>query len=109
MRGDALSRNRTHTPMALDEAAVRRIALLARIALSDAEIDTLQGDLNGILSMIETMQAVDTRGIEPMAHTVDMHARLRADEVTETDRHVEFQALSGQTEDGLYLVPRVIE
>jgi aspartyl-tRNA(Asn)/glutamyl-tRNA(Gln) amidotransferase subunit C len=95
--------------MALDPDAVRRIAQLARIAVSDREVDALQGELNGILGLIERMQGVDTRGVEPMAHAIDMHATLRVDAVTETDRRAEYQAGAPAVEDGLFLVPRVIE
>ena len=61
------------------------------------------------LSLIEEMQAVDTRGIEPMAHAQDLAQRLRADCVTESNRREAFQAVAPETEAGLYLVPKVIE
>jgi len=90
---------------------VKRIALLARIAVSDAEAETVRGQLDGIFAMIQEMQAVDTAGIEPMAHAQDVTLRLREDKVTESDRHRDFQAVApkGQVEAGLYLVPKVIE
>ncbi len=95
--------------MPLDSDAVRRIALLARIAVTDAEVAALHGELNGILGLVEQMQGVDTAGVVPMAHAFDMHAPLRPDVVTETDRRADFQAGAPAVEDGLYLVPRVIE
>jgi aspartyl-tRNA(Asn)/glutamyl-tRNA(Gln) amidotransferase subunit C len=93
--------------LSLDE--VRRIAELARIEVPDAGIAALQQNLNGILGLVEQMRAVDTAGVEPMAHAVDVTQRLRADRVTEGDQHVLFQANAPQVEDGLYLVPKVIE
>lgn len=98
--------------MSLTLEQVRRVAHLARIEISDAEAQSTLGHLNGIFTLIETMQAVDTRGVEPMAHAQDLAQRLRADEVTEAsglDRRADFQALAPETENGLYLVPQVIE
>ena len=88
---------------------VRRIARLARIEVADAEVEHLRSELNGILAMVDAMQAVDTKEIEPMAHPQDMRQRLRVDEVTEPDRRELYQSVAPATEDGLYLVPKVIE
>jgi aspartyl-tRNA(Asn)/glutamyl-tRNA(Gln) amidotransferase subunit C len=93
--------------LSLDE--VRRIAELARIEVPEERVAALQQSLNGILGLIEQMRAVDTTGVEPMAHAVDVTQRLREDRVTEGDQHVLFQAAAPQVEDGLYLVPKVIE
>jgi aspartyl-tRNA(Asn)/glutamyl-tRNA(Gln) amidotransferase subunit C len=95
--------------MSLTLEDVARIALLSRIELSAAERETTRDQLNGILGFIEQLQAVDTTGIEPMAHAVDVVQRLRPDVVTETDRRADFQAVAPETEAGLYLVPQVIE
>lgn len=95
--------------MSLTPEDVTRIALLSRIELSPAEREITRAQLNGILGFIEQLQAVDTTGIEPMAHAVDVVQRLRPDVVTETDRRAEFQAVAPETEAGLYLVPRVVE
>ena len=95
--------------MSLTPEDVSRIALLSRIELSAAERETTRGHLNGILGFIEQLQAVDTTGIEPMAHAVDVVLRLRPDVVTESDRRAGFQAVAPETEAGLYLVPKVIE
>ena len=95
--------------MSLTLEQVRRVAHLARIEISDAEAETTLGHLNGIFTLIEEMQAVDTRGIEPMAHAQDVAQRLRIDRVTEVDHRSDFQAVAPETEAGLYLVPRVIE
>jgi aspartyl-tRNA(Asn)/glutamyl-tRNA(Gln) amidotransferase subunit C len=91
--------------MSLTLEDVARIALLSRIELSPAERETTREQLNGILGFIEQLQAVDTTGIEPMAHAVDVVQRLRPDVVTETDRRADFQAVAPETEAGLYLVP----
>lgn len=95
--------------MSLNSQDVSRIARLARIELSAAENEATCGQLNGILGFIEQLQAVDTTGVEPMAHAVDVVQRLRADNVTETDQRDAFQAISPDVEAGLFLVPKVIE
>ena len=95
--------------MSLSLDDVRRIAALARIEVTDDELVPVQEKLNGILGLIDEMQAVDTTGVEPMAHALDLAQRLRADRVTETDHRAAFQAIAPQTEAGLYLVPKVIE
>ena len=95
--------------MSLTLEQVRRVANLARIEVSDAEANATLGHLNGIFTLIEAMQAVDTRGVEPMAHAQDVAQRLRTDEVTEVDRRDAFQAIAPDTEKGLYLVPQVME
>lgn len=95
--------------MSLSPDDVKRIARLARIDISDAEADVSQTRLNAIFDLIATMRAVDTAGIAPMAHAQDVSQRLRDDVVTETDRHIAFQAIAPAIEDALYLVPKVIE
>lgn len=95
--------------MSLDLEQVQRIARLARIEISPTEAATARDQLNGIFGLIETMQAVDTTGIAPMAHAVDMVQRLRPDAVTETNRREAFQAIAPETEAGLFLAPKVIE
>ncbi len=93
--------------LSLDD--VRRIAELARIEVPEEGVAALQHDLNGIFDLIEQMRAVDTTGVEPMAHAIDLTQRLREDRVTETDQHELFQSAAPRVEDGLYLVPKVIE
>jgi aspartyl-tRNA(Asn)/glutamyl-tRNA(Gln) amidotransferase subunit C len=95
--------------MSLSLDDVSRIARLARIEISPAEAERTRDQLNGILSFVEQLQAVNTEGIEPMAHAVDVVQRLRADAVTEADRRDAYQAIAPETEAGLYLVPKVIE
>jgi aspartyl-tRNA(Asn)/glutamyl-tRNA(Gln) amidotransferase subunit C len=88
---------------------VRRIADLARLELGEAEVVAMQHELNGILGLVDQMAAVDTEGVEPMSHPQAAMQRLRDDAVTETDQREAFQAIAPQLEDGLYLVPKVIE
>ncbi len=95
--------------MSLTQDDVKRIARLARIEIDDAQAQATQGQLNTIFDLIATMQAVDTRDIAPMAHAQEVYQRLRADTVTETDRHATFQAIAPAVENDLYLVPKVIE
>lgn len=95
--------------MSLTPEQVRRIAGLARIDVADSEVETTRTKLNGIFGLIEEMQAVDTRGVEPMSHPQDLAQRLRDDVATEPNRRDAFQRIAPQTEAGLYLVPKVIE
>jgi aspartyl-tRNA(Asn)/glutamyl-tRNA(Gln) amidotransferase subunit C len=95
--------------MSLTLEQVARIARLARIELSAQDAEATQAKLSGIFGLIEQMQAVDTTGVAPMSHPQDVVQRLRADEVTETNRREAFQAVAPEAERGLYLVPKVIE
>ena len=95
--------------MSLNSADIKRIAHLARIEVSDAEADATLTKLTGILGLIEQMQAVDTTGIVPMSHSQDVTQRLRADVVTETNHRELYQSIAPSVEEGLYLVPKVIE
>ena len=95
--------------MSLTLPEVKRIAWLARIEITDAEAAATQHHLNDIFKLIEQMQSVDTEGVEPMAHGQDVVQRLREDRVSESDQHALFQSVAPQVEDGLYLVPKVIE
>lgn len=99
----------TFSIMSLNQEGVARIARLARIALSETESQLTEEQLNGILGFIESLQAVDTTGIEPMSHAVDVVQRLRPDLVNETNRRTDFQTIAPDVENGLYLVPKVIE
>ena len=94
-------------PLTTDD--VKKVARLARLAMSDSEVQAAQAQLNGIFELIAEMQAVDTKGIEPMSHAQDVIQRLREDKVTETNQRELFQSIAPQVEHGLYLVPQVIE
>jgi len=95
--------------MSLSIDDVKRIARLARIRVTDDEAAQTQNQLNGIFTLIEEMQSADTAGIAPMAHAQDLSQRLRPDVANEPDRREAYQAVAPQTENGLYLVPKVIE
>lgn len=95
--------------MSLTNDDVRRIARLARIAITAEESGEVLERLNRVLALIDEMRAVDVSGLEPMSHAVDLGQRLRADEVTEPDRRALYQSVAPAVEDGLYLVPKVIE
>jgi aspartyl-tRNA(Asn)/glutamyl-tRNA(Gln) amidotransferase subunit C len=97
------------SPMSLTLEQVQRVAELARIEISDQEALVTQNQLNDIFKLIEQMQAIETTGIEPMAHAQDLAQRLRVDAVTETNSRETFQAVAPEVEAGLYLVPKVIE
>ena len=95
--------------MSLTRDDVKRAARLARIAIDEREADEVLGQLDRIFGMIAEMQAVDVTGVEPMAHGYDVTLKLRSDEVTEPDQRELFQSVAPKVEDGLYLVPKVIE
>ncbi len=95
--------------MSLSPEEVRAVAHLARLAVDEQRIPDYSRDLSRILELVEQMQAVDTASVEPMAHPLDMAQRLRPDEVTEPNQRERFQAIAPAVEDGVYLVPRVIE
>lgn len=95
--------------MSLAPEEVKRIAGLARLAVPAADIPGYVRDLSAILDLVAQMNAVNTATVEPLAHPLDMTQRLRADVVIECDRRESFQAIAPQTENGLYLVPKVIE
>ncbi|MDG1580696.1 Asp-tRNA(Asn)/Glu-tRNA(Gln) amidotransferase subunit GatC [Pseudomonas sp. GOM6] len=95
--------------MALERSDVEKIAHLARLGLTEAEIPQTTATLNNILGLIDAMQAVDTTGIEPLAHPLEATQRLRADAVTEQNQRDAYQAIAPAVESGLFLVPKVIE
>lgn len=95
--------------MALTLDDVKRMADLARLAVDDAEAQSVLSQLNRVFLLIAEMQAVDTHGVEPMSHALDVSQRLREDAVTETDQHELFQSVAPLVEGDLYLVPKVIE
>jgi len=88
---------------------ISRLADLARLELAPGESAAMQQQLNAIFAMVDAMAAVDTTGVEPMSHPQEVMQRVREDGVTEGDQRAAFQAIAPQVEDGLYLVPKVIE
>ena len=95
--------------MSLDKTQVEKIAHLARLQIDPADVPEYATNLSNILDLVEQMDAVDTEGVDPMAHPTDAVQRLREDVVTETDQRDQFQSIAPQVENGLYLVPKVIE
>jgi aspartyl-tRNA(Asn)/glutamyl-tRNA(Gln) amidotransferase subunit C len=95
--------------MPISLADVHRIALLARIEIDAGEAEEVRAKLDAIFGLIDQLVAVDTTGVRPMAHAQDVTLPLRADRVTETDRRDLYQSVAPTVEDGLYLVPKVIE
>ena len=95
--------------MTISIADVHRIAHLARIEIDTAQAEEVRAKLDLIFGMINELNAVDTAGVVPMAHAQDVALPLREDKVSEGDRHVLYQAVAPAVEDGLYLVPKVIE
>ena len=88
---------------------ISRLARLARVEVAEGDVDGLRAELDGILGLIDQMRAVDTAGIEPMSHPEEVMQRLREDTVTESDQREKLQAAAPAVEDGLFLVPRVVE
>ncbi len=95
--------------MSLGPAEVAKITHLSQLAIREQAAPAYVRDLLAILDLVAQMNAVDTTGVTPMAHPLDMAQRLRADEVAEPNQREHFQAIAPQIEAGLYLVPKVIE
>jgi len=100
--------------MSLELSDVERIAQLAQLEVSETQIKKTAEQLNNILDMVEQLRSVDTTGIEPLAHPIsafrdDVALRLRDDIITEENHRTEYQACAPAVENGLYLVPKVIE
>jgi len=95
--------------MAISEAQFRSLAYLARIQIDGSQLERIRDNLSNIIGFVEQLEAADTEGVTPMAHPLDASQRLRADEVTESDRRERFQQDAPQVADGVYLVPRVLE
>jgi len=95
--------------MSLKTEDVKNIAHLARLAISEQDVDQYATDLSNILDLVAQMNQVDTEGVAPMAHPMDAAQRLREDEVSEDDQRNKFQSVAPDVEAGLYRVPRVIE
>ncbi len=106
-------RLRSHPRMKLTPDDLKRIAHLARIAVSNDDVALLQTQLNGIFGLINELQAVDTKGVEPLSHPLDvmqnMAQRLREDRVTESDQRAANMANAPAEENGLFLVPKVLD
>ncbi|MEJ2626366.1 MAG: Asp-tRNA(Asn)/Glu-tRNA(Gln) amidotransferase subunit GatC [Pseudolabrys sp.] len=95
--------------MSVDDATVRRIAHLARIKVEDDEVAHLKGELNAILAWVEQLQAVDVDGVEPMTSVTPMKMKMREDKVTDGEIVDQVIKNAPMSDDGFYLVPKVIE
>ena len=95
--------------MAIDASEVKKVARLARLTIDDGAIALTTATIGDILAMVDRMQSVDTEGVPPLAHPLDAIQRLRQDEVSETDQREQLQSCAPAVEEGLFLVPRVIE
>ncbi len=95
--------------MSLTTDEVKKIAHLARLGLDERNLENYARDLSRMLDLMTQMNEHNTDDVQPMAHPLDQQQRLRPDEVTETDRRDKFQAIAPQVENGLYLVPKVID
>ena len=95
--------------MSVDQATVRRIAHLARIAVSEAELSHLQSEINAILAFVAELDAVDVEGVEPMTSVIPMKLPMRQDIVTDGEIETAVLANAPLSEDGFFLVPKVVE
>ncbi|MEO0547712.1 MAG: Asp-tRNA(Asn)/Glu-tRNA(Gln) amidotransferase subunit GatC [Pseudomonadota bacterium] len=95
--------------MSVDTTTVKRVAKLARIAISDDRAEELKGELNTILGFVEQLQQVDVGGVEPMTSVVDMDMRKRADGVTDGDKVDDVVANAPMSDEGFFMVPKVVE
>lgn len=95
--------------MSLEKSDVEKIAHLARLAIDEKDVPEYTRNLTNILDLVEQMSSVNTDDVAPMAHPLDATQRLRSDEVTESNQREHFQEIAPNVEDGLYLVPKVIE
>ncbi|VAW52556.1 Aspartyl-tRNA(Asn) amidotransferase subunit C @ Glutamyl-tRNA(Gln) amidotransferase subunit C [hydrothermal vent metagenome] len=95
--------------MSIDVDEVKKIAKLACLNVNEADIQSYATNLSNILDLVAQMETVDTTGVTPMSHPFDVVQRLREDVVTDTNRREAFQAIAPRTEDGLYLVPKVLD
>lgn len=95
--------------MALERSDVEKIAHLARLGLDEAQVPQTTEALNSILGLVNAMQAVDTENVTPLYHPLEATQRLRQDQVTEENHRDEYQAIAPAVENGLFLVPKVIE
>lgn len=95
--------------MSFQSSDVSKVAHLSRLAIDEADLTRFAQDLSGILDMVARLQEADVGGASPMAHPLDLSQRLRHDVVTEGDEREAFQSQAPAAQEGLYLVPRVIE
>ena len=95
--------------MSIERHEIEKLATLARIAIDDSTINEVSERLGSVLELVDQLQAADTSGVDPMSHPMQATQRLRDDEVNELNQREALQAAAPDTEDGLFLVPKVIE
>lgn len=95
--------------MSVDSKTVRHIASLARIALSEDQIEPIAAELNNILSWIEQLREVNVEGVEPLTSVIAQHLRMREDVVTDGGQADALMANAPQTEDRFFVVPKIVE
>ena len=95
--------------MSIDRADIEKLGELARIAITEENIEATTRSINEVLALVDQLQTADTEGVKPLANPLDATQRLRHDEISEIDRRDDFQPLAPATENGLYLVPKVID
>jgi aspartyl-tRNA(Asn)/glutamyl-tRNA(Gln) amidotransferase subunit C len=95
--------------MSVDLATVKRVARLARLAVSEEEANRMVGELNGIIDFVEQLSEVDVTGIEPMTSVTPMEMRKRQDAVTDGDKADDIVANAPETDRNFFLVPKVVE
>jgi len=95
--------------MSLEKEEIARLAQLARLSLEDQDVEHLSRQLGAILTFVEQLNEVDTSSLVPLAHPLELTARMRSDEVTESNQREEYQSSAPLVESGLYLVPKVVE
>ncbi len=95
--------------MSVDTATVKRVAHLARIAISDDEAETMRGELNAILDWVEQLNEVDVDGVEPMTAVVDVEMKKRVDGVTDGEKADDIVANAPASDDHYFMVPKVVE
>lgn len=95
--------------MSVDTATVKRVARLARIAVTDSDAEKMKGELNAILGFVEQLDEVDVSGVEPMTSVVATTMKKRADEVTDGGRADDIVANAPMSDDHFFMVPKVVE
>ncbi|MCB1644116.1 MAG: Asp-tRNA(Asn)/Glu-tRNA(Gln) amidotransferase subunit GatC [Pseudomonadales bacterium] len=95
--------------MKVDHEVIQTVAELSQLKIDPADLENYAQGMTQVLDLAGRMQAIDTQGVAPMSNPLDATQRLRPDVVTETNQREAFQAIAPETEDGLYLVPRVVE
>ena len=95
--------------MSIDSKEIEKVAVLSRLKFDQEQLSEVTERLTSVLDFIDQLHQADTQGIQPMAHPMDAVQRLRTDKVTETNQRDKYQKVAPSTENGLYLVPKVIE